>query len=308
MRWHRPRMRGGGCSASPSTAASRSLPSPHRSPITMPTGVTAFRRTWCRDYATTLARTPTSGSIGRARSTRAGPRMGRKCRSARALLGRVGWWQEGPMAQVLAEVRLAGSPLQSYRHVCAFFRSPDEFYTVLLPFIKEGFDRHERALHIVDPKLREEHIRRLEAVGIDTTAAEVSQQLELRVWEEAYLRGGHFVPDAMLTLLDERLSAGLTEGFPLTRLVATVEWALQDRPGVDDLVEYEARVNYLAASHADPLVCCYDLTQFSAGLVMDILRTHPMAIIGGTLHENPFFVPPDQLLVEPRGREPAGLN
>src|SRR2546429_7946588 len=196
------------------------------------------------------------------------------------------------MAQVLAEVRLAGSPLQSYRHVCAFFRSPDEFYTVLLPFIKEGFDRHERALHIVDPKLREEHIRRLEAVGIDTTAAEVSQQLELRVWEEAYLRGGHFVPDAMLTLLDERLSAGLTEGFPLTRLVATVEWALQDRPGVDDLVEYEARVNYLAASHADPLVCCYDLTQFSAGLVMDILRTHPMAIIGGALPEKPFLFPP----------------
>ena len=145
-------------------------------------------------------------------------------------------------------------------------------------------------------------------MGIDTTAAEVSQQLELRVWEEAYLRGGHFVPDAMLTLLDERLSAGLTEGFPLTRLVATVEWALQDRPGVDDLVEYEARVNYLAASHADPLVCCYDLTQFSAGLVMDILRTHPMAIIGGTLHENPFFVPPDQLLVELRGREPTARN
>src|SRR5439155_26318218 len=72
--------------------------------------------------------------------------------------------KEGAMAQVLAEVRLAGSPLQSYRHVCAFFRSPDEFYTVLLPFINEGFDRHERALHIVDPKLREEHIRRLEAV------------------------------------------------------------------------------------------------------------------------------------------------
>src|SRR5438045_5321932 len=134
------------------------------------------------------------------------------------------------MAQVLTEVRLAGSPLQSYRHVCAFFRSPDEFYTVLLPFIKEGFDHHERALHIVDPKLREEHIRRLEAVGIDTTAAEVSQQLELRVWEEAYLRGGHFVADAMITLLGERLSAGITEGFQMRSQVAPVVWVILDRP------------------------------------------------------------------------------
>jgi MEDS: MEthanogen/methylotroph, DcmR Sensory domain len=192
--------------------------------------------------------------------------------------------------------------------VCAFFRSPDEFYAVLLPFIKDGFDHHERALHIVDPNLRQEHVRRLEGVGIDTAAAEASQQLELRVWEEAYLRGGHFVPEAMLALLEERLSAAQTEGFPRTRLVATVEWALQDRPGVDDLVEYEARVNYLSASHADALVCCYDLTQFSAGLVMDVLRTHPTAIIGGTLNENPFFVPPDELLLELRGRAPAPLN
>src|SRR6202165_3186157 len=212
------------------------------------------------------------------------------------------------MAQVLAEVRLAGSPLQTYRHVCAFFRSPDEFYTVLLPFIKEGFDRHERALHIVDPKLRQDHVRRLEGVGIDTAAAEASQQLELRVWEEAYLRGGHFVPDAMLTLLEGLLSAGQTEGFPLTRLVATVEWALQDRPGVDDLIEYEARGNYLTARQHEQLVCCYELTQVSAGVVMDVLRTHPMAIIGGTLHENPFFVPPDQFLLELHGRAPTALN
>src|SRR3989442_15678533 len=125
------------------------------------------------------------------------------------------------MAQILAEVRLAGSPLQSYRHVCAFFRTPDEFYTVLLPFIKEGFDRNERALHIVDPKLRQEHVRRLEGVGIDTAAAQASQQLELRVWEGAYLRGGHFVSDAMLTLPEEGLRSRQTEGIPPTPPRAT---------------------------------------------------------------------------------------
>ena len=27
---------------------------------------------------------------------------------------------------------------------------------------------------------------------------------------------------------------------------------------------------------------------------MDIMRTHPMVIIGGILQENPFFVPPDR--------------
>lgn len=39
---------------------------------------------------------------------------------------------------------------------------------------------------------------------------------------------------------------------------------------------------------------------------MDILRTHPMVIIGGILQENPFSVPPDEFLCELRER--AGQN
>ena len=35
---------------------------------------------------------------------------------------------------------------------------------------------------------------------------------------------------------------------------------------------------------------------------MDIMRTHPMVIIGGVLQRNPFFVPPDEFLRELRER------
>jgi hypothetical protein len=40
---------------------------------------------------------------------------------------------------------------------------------------------------------------------------------------------------------------------------------------------------------------------------MDILRTHPMVIIGGILRENLFYVPPDEMLRELRQRKPALL-
>jgi hypothetical protein len=35
---------------------------------------------------------------------------------------------------------------------------------------------------------------------------------------------------------------------------------------------------------------------------MDALRTHPVVIVGGLVQENPFFVPPDQFLLEIRER------
>ena len=36
--------------------------------------------------------------------------------------------------------------------------------------------------------------------------------------------------------------------------------------------------------------------------MIDTMRTHPLVIIGGILQENPFFVPPEQLLPEVRAR------
>lgn len=151
-------------------------------------------------------------------------------------------------------IRFAGSVLGAQRHICAFFHSPDEEYRVLLPFIKEGFERGEKAFHIVDPGLREEHLRRLEFAGIDVAAAERSGQFELLHWADAYLRGGHFDQDRMLALVQEVLEGGRKQGFPLTRLVAHMEWALEDRPGVDDLVEYETRLNYILPRYKDPVI------------------------------------------------------
>src|SRR2546422_7509849 len=139
-------------------------------------------------------------------------------------------------------ITFAGARLGRYRHVCAFFNTRDEEYRVFLPFIKEGLSRGEKAFHIVDPTLRRDHVERLAAAGVDVAAVEKSGQLDLRTWQEAYLRGGHFDQAAMLALIEEVLTEGKRRGFPLTRLVAHMEWALEDRPGVDDLRSEERRV------------------------------------------------------------------
>jgi hypothetical protein len=200
-------------------------------------------------------------------------------------------------------IAFAGATLDRHRHVCAFFTSLEEEHRVMGPFIKEGIDREEKAFHIVDPEERAAYLRWLAGLGIDITAAQQRGQFALRNWEDAYLREGHFDQDAMLALIQEVLNAGKTEGYPLTRLVAHMEWALEDRPGVDDLVVYETRLNFILPKYKDPVIWLYDTAKFGGGVIMDILRTHPMAIVGGTLQENPFFVPPDQFLLELRERD-----
>lgn len=199
-------------------------------------------------------------------------------------------------------VRCAGSSLGQHRHICAFFNDLDEQHRVLRSFIKEGFEQGDKAFHIVDPELWEDHLRRLAEAGIDVDGALGSGQLEMRRWRDAYLRDDRFDQDGMLTLIEEVLQSGSAAGYPLTRFVSRAEWALVDRAGIDNWLEYETRVNHVVSQHDDPVICTYDLAKFSASVVMDVMRTHPVVIIGGVLQENPFFVPPDQFLLELRER------
>lgn len=199
-------------------------------------------------------------------------------------------------------VEFAGARLGRDRHICALFYSPEEEHRVLRSFVREGFDRGERAFHVVDPARRSSHLEWLEDSCVDLEAAVASGQLQLRSWEEAYLRGGQFDQDAMLALVEESLQSGVASGYPLTRLIAHMEWACSGAPGVDDLVEYETRLNYILPKYDDPVICIYDLSRFDSTVAMDILRTHPVVIIGGVLQENPFFIPPAEFLLEIRER------
>lgn len=158
------------------------------------------------------------------------------------------------MNETQRTVRLAGTSLGRSRHVCAFFHSKDEEYRVLLPFIEEGFEQGDKAFHIVKAEHRPEHRQRLQQAGIAVDEAESKGQLEVRRWEDAYLRDGHFDQNRMLALIEEVLQGGKAQGWPLTRLVANMEWALEDRPGVEDIVEYETRLNFVLPKY-DDAVC-----------------------------------------------------
>ena len=155
-------------------------------------------------------------------------------------------------------------------------------------------------IHLVNPELREEHLKRLADAGINVQEAMGTGQLEVRPWQDGPLHGGRFVQDTWLLSFEQVLQSGPAAGYARTRFLGHMEWALVDLPGVEDLIEFETRVNYVVPKYDDTVICAYDLSKFGASVVMDALRTHPVVIVGGLLQENPFFVPPEQFLHEIR--------
>ena len=206
------------------------------------------------------------------------------------------------MKKVTAPIPFAGSQLSTSCHVCAFFNSDDEAYRVLLPFIQGGFECGDKAVHVVNPEQRDDHLKRLAAVGIDAMAAQQSGRLELRTNVETYLRDGNFDPDRMLEVFEQLASDSARSGFPLSRIVCQMDWAADGQSHIDSLIQFESRVNDVWDRHDGAVKCVYDLRKFSGDTVIDIMRTHPMVIIGGILQQNPFFVPPQEFLREFRER------
>jgi hypothetical protein len=206
------------------------------------------------------------------------------------------------MSNVPSPISLAGSQLGETRHVCAFFNSDEEEYRVLLPFIKDGLKSGDKVVHVLNPEQRQNHLQRLVAAGIDPAAAEESGQLELRTNTEVYLPDGRFDQDRMLAVFEKLASGNAPGGFPLSRICCRMDWAVEDRSHIDDVIEFEARVNDVWLHHDDAVICTYHLGQFGGDAVIDIMRTHPMVIVGGILQHNPFFVPPDEFLREFRQR------
>jgi len=206
------------------------------------------------------------------------------------------------MQSITPPISLAGSQLVETRHVCAFFNNDEEEYRVLLPFIKDGLKCGHKAVHVLNPEQRPDHLQRLAAAGIDPAAAQQNGQLELRTNTEVYLPDGRFDQDRMLEVFEQLASGNAPGGFPLSRICCRMDWAAEDRSHVDNVIEFESRVNDVWRRHDDAVICTYHHGQFGGDAVIDIMRTHPMVIVGGMLQHNPFYVPPDEFLREFRQR------
>jgi hypothetical protein len=207
------------------------------------------------------------------------------------------------MARNEHSAQLTGVDLCGQNHVCAFFNTIDEEHRVLHSFFKDGFDHGEKAIHIVESVNRKEYLKRLAESGINVQEVIETGRLEVLPWTDMYVRDHRFDQDAMLATVESLIQSGAAAGYARTRLVGHhMDWLFLDKPAVNNLLEYEARLNGVLSKYDDPVICNYDLSKVGASVATDIMRTHPLVIIGGLLRENPFFVPPDQFLEEMRQR------
>ena len=177
-------------------------------------------------------------------------------------------------------------------HICALYESDEEQVAIASEYVAEGLRAGDRCLYVGASRAALECVRlALRALGIDVAAMLDRRALVEGTHAEAHLAGGRFDCERMLALLDDALEAALNDGFVGLRTCGDMSWLLDDPPGSEQVVEYEALCNQFFQNARATGMCLYDRRR-PPGLIDHALATHPSAVLERRHKGNPFYQPP----------------
>ncbi|MBS3819439.1 MEDS domain-containing protein [bacterium] len=202
--------------------------------------------------------------------------------------------EKGRFPQYFLEQAL--QELQPGDHLCCIYQTEEEHRKVFTPFLRQGLDQGEKVLYIVDVRTADKILNYLRDAGVEVKPYKDRGQLEILTSQDSYMKGGVFDPDAMIALLKKETKKALDEGYHALRVTGEMTWALRNLPGTERLIEYENKLNDFLPKSKCMAVCQYDRRRFQPEILLDVLRTHPMAVIGPKVYSNFYYIPPEKLL------------
>ena len=187
-------------------------------------------------------------------------------------------------------------------HLCCLYQTEEEHRAMLTPFLRNGLERNEKVIYIGDVRTANVIEGYLRDDGLYVKDYFERGQLKILGAGDAYTKSGVFDPEGMIALLQKETARAVAEGYSALRVTGEMTWALRGVPGSDRLMEYEAKLNRFFPFNKCSAVCQYDMRQFGPGILVDVLSTHPVAIVGTEVFDNFYYTPPGDFL-GPNGEE-----
>ena len=178
-------------------------------------------------------------------------------------------------------------------HFALIYESPEEQFAAAVPFVRQGLERGERCMYVVDERSEDAVRTALREGGIDVESALESGELTIETIQETYLKGGGFDTDEMMDLYEE-LIAEATEEYEAFRLAADMSWILEADVTTEECMEYESEVNALFDDEDAIAICQYDRERFPSEVLRDVIRVHPHLIYDTTVCHNFYYTPPEE--------------
>ena len=189
-----------------------------------------------------------------------------------------------------AELELELRRLQHGQHLCLLYDDPADNWATIVSYFREGLARGERCLFGGDGDDARELVQRLASVGIDVERE--TQRGALGILNTSGPLSHE--PTVELDLLEHAANQALRDGFKGLRFSREARYEKPfDEHGI---LEIEALLNDVIPRHPLIHICRFNLGRWPPSLIQEILRVHPIAVIGPLVCPNTYYEPPQMAL------------
>lgn len=186
-------------------------------------------------------------------------------------------------------------------HICQLYSKVTEIPGVTARLTKVGLSLSEKCLFAAAPVQIKEFREELRKLQVDVDAMIESEQLILYDEREMFLANSkRFDPYSLLSSHQTFIAQALREGWQAVRISIDMTWLLKDIATPEQILKYEAASDAVFTFQNAPIIALmhYDHSKLVPNLVVELLKLHPISVVGKYIKRNPSYLNSEQYMLK----------
>ncbi len=185
-------------------------------------------------------------------------------------------------------------------HILQLYNKVNEICGVTARLLEAGLSAQEKCLFAGAPATVREMEEALTKSGVDVAAAVQSGQLVFVSDRDSLLVGKRFDPYHLLSTHQTFIAQALRENWKAVRVSMDMTWLTNEIATPEQILKYEAASDAVFTFQNAPIIALmhYDYSTLPGALVVEMLKLHPIAVVGKFIKRNPYYLNSEQYLLK----------
>ncbi len=186
-------------------------------------------------------------------------------------------------------------------HICQLYSKVTEIPAVTARLMRVGLSASEKCMFAAAPAQVNELREELDKLQVNVNELVGSGQLVLHEEREMFLANGkRFDPYFLLSSHQTFIAQALREGWQAVRISIDMTWLSRDIATPEQILKYEAASDAVFTFQNAPIIALmhYDYNKLLPTLVVEMLKLHPISVVGKYIRRNPYYLNSEQYMLK----------
>jgi hypothetical protein len=185
-------------------------------------------------------------------------------------------------------------------HILQLYNRVNEITGVTARLLEVGLVSSEKCLFAGSPASIQEMEQALLKAGVEVAQAQEAGQLVFISDRDELLVNKRFDPYHLLSTHQTFIAQALREGWKAVRISMDMTWLTADIATPEQVLKYEAASDAVFTFQNAPIIALmhYDYSKLPGALVVEMLKLHPIAVVGKFIKRNPYYLNSEQYLLK----------